>query len=444
MSDLIKKLFGGSSIPEDLPLELRSILSQMRHERNTFEALTQQASGSIKRAEELEAPVERAYGVFADLEKKLLAFERLAPTLDQLEGRAQQLSEANREVEERAGQAASTVERFEAELEATREELQNVRDEMTDVRELMSAVMAIKQDVTNVLELGEAFRTLRADMDELSTEVRSFGGRFGEIQAKHTAIAKAGDDAEKRIARMESRFGKVTSGLEEAEGRAEALKEVVAPVEELIQRVPETRRDLQTLKALGDYVSQRISQIEQQREVVERYAGQAERLSGLMKQLDRETEKQRENQKFVEQMHERVKEIRSTHVEIEQSTETLVARQKAIDAHAEEQQAAMQALRDGVMEELKNASARFHFDKEGLEALSQRVADLKDAVVDVESRLPDLTAFSFNALAFTASSFCWSTRVSSRIPFAESRGRSRAVCAKFKGTAPYLTYTGAA
>jgi peptidoglycan hydrolase CwlO-like protein len=91
----LQKLFGHDSATEQLPAELRTILSQMRQERAAFEALQTRAQQSTQQLSQLVAPVAETQQTVNELQARVKSLERLVPVLatldEQTEGVARRL-----------------------------------------------------------------------------------------------------------------------------------------------------------------------------------------------------------------------------------------------------------------------------------------------------------------------------------------------------------------
>jgi chromosome segregation ATPase len=152
------------------------------------------------------------------------------------------------------------------------------------------------------------------------------------------------------------------------------------------QNVAEVKREMATLKALGDFVSQKMAALEAQREAVEGALARADQLDRAVRQVDAGVRQQQENEQILTAMHDKVSALQSLHESVLERSREFSQLQREAEERA---QATRQDLAD-VQDEMKRSVERFDFERQGLESVNQRVADLRSTLSEYETRFKDL------------------------------------------------------
>src|SRR5256886_2537296 len=164
------KLFGRETTPAQLPAELRSILAQMQRERVAFETLTTGARDSTQRLTQLSQPIAEAQKVVAELQGRVKALERLVPVLATLDEQTEGVSRTQR--------------RTETQVEHTAEEVKTLRTEIEQLRATFDAALALKGDLTSLLQSAGGLKSLRGDADTLTGQVRDLSNTFDRARQR--------------------------------------------------------------------------------------------------------------------------------------------------------------------------------------------------------------------------------------------------------------------
>src|SRR2546427_1255424 len=254
------KLFGKDVTTEQLPAELRAILAQMQRERVAFETLANTARESAQNLTALTQPITDAQKVVSDLQSRIKALERLTPVLATLDEQTEAVSRVQR--------------RTETQLTTTTEDAKRLRSEIEELRGTLEQALALKADLAGFLELGGGFKALRMDADKLGAGVREITQGFDRVRDRQEELRRAGDAAATRLNAFEERQQQVQGGVATTESRVTALGQTLQELKQAATEAVQTKRQLGTLKALADAATQKVSALEQQREVVERVTGQ--------------------------------------------------------------------------------------------------------------------------------------------------------------------------
>lgn len=373
MSALVEKFFGNGHLPEEVQGELRTILLQMRNERNAFERLATEAQSSIEKVSE---PVDTAAQRIASLEERLRAVEQLAEKAGDLDGRQRQMAQ-------RIDMTAQTATEID-------EAVGPIRRDLEQTKALLENATTLRAELEPLLDLGGQLQALRSDVSALRDELSEAQQTMGSVRQQHDAVEQGGTAAVERLAALEDRYSEMAIGLQAAEQRVVQLQGSMDSVSTLAAQVPDVRHELNTLRALREYVAQKVAELEQQRETVDYATSQGTRLAELVGRIDRELEAQQEKARTLVKLEEDVTRLRAVHDEMSRELDRLAERQRedarADDARRQEFQA-LQELMDG---RIRDTIGRFEFEQERLEAASTQIADLREAMADAERRFGSL------------------------------------------------------
>ncbi len=362
------KLFGHATTPAQLPAELRSILAQMQRERVAFEALTTGARDATQQLTQLTQPIAEAQKVVAELQGRVKALERLVPVLATLDEQTEGVSRTQR--------------RTETQVEHTAEEVKTLRTEIEQLRATSDAALALKGDLTSLLESAVGLKSLRADADTLTGQVRDLSDTFDRARQRQDELNRAGEAAAARLHALEERQQQVQGSVGAAQTRVTGLEEGFAHLTQAAADAADTKRQLGTLKALADYVTQKVAVLEQQREVVDRALGKATQLDDVMRDIDAKIRTHEANAKSLGALETRVTDLQALHGD-------LLARSREVSVRHDQIAQADQELHgrlNGLRDEVQRTVQRFELENQGLDAVGQRILDLRGSLTDMETR----------------------------------------------------------
>src|SRR5207249_4332779 len=366
------KLFGRDVTTEQLPAELRSILAQMQRERVAFEALTNAARESTQNLTQLTQPISDAQKTVSELQARVKALERLVPVLATLDEQTEAVSRVQR--------------RTETQLTNTTEDAKRLRGEIEELRGTFEQALALKNDLTGFLELGGGFKALRMDADKLGAEVREITQGFDRVRERQEELRRTGEAVATRLNAFEERQQQVQGGVATTESRVTALGQTLQELKQAATDAVQTKRQLGTLKALADAATQKVSALEQQREVVERVTGQVTHLHDLVREIDGKIRKHEESAKGLGELEAKVNDLKSLHGDLLERTEEIRGRHDEAKRADEELRGRLATLSDEVQRTVK----RFELENQGLDAVSQRILDLRGGLTDMETRFRSL------------------------------------------------------
>src|SRR5256885_2280308 len=367
-TEMAWKLFGRETTPAQLPAELRSILAQMQRERVAFEALTTGARDSTQQLTQLSQPIAEAQKVVAELQGRVKALERLVPVLATLDEQTEGVSRTQR--------------RTETQVEHTAEAVKNLRTDIEQLRATFDAALALKGDLTSLLESAGGLKSLSADADTLTGQVRDLSNTFDRARQRQDELNRAGEAAAARLHALEERQQQVQGSVGAAQTRVTGLEEGFAHLTQAAADAADIKRQLGTLKALADYVTQKVAVLEQQRDVVDRALGQATQLDDVMRDIDAKIRTHEANAKSLGALETRVTELHALHGDLLAQSRDVSTRHEQISQTDRELQGRLNELRD----EVQRTVQRFELENQGLDAVGQRIAELRGTLTDMETR----------------------------------------------------------
>lgn len=366
------KIFGHETSPAQLPAELRAILAQMQRERVAFEALVTGARESSQHLIQLTQPVAEAQKVVTELQGRVKSLERLVPVLATLDEQTEAVSRTQR--------------RTETQVDTTAEAVKHLRDDIEQLRASFDAALALKGDLTTLLESAGGLKSLRADADTLVGQVRDLSNTFERARQRQDELHRAGEAAATRMQAFEQRQQQVQGGVAAAQTRVTGIEQALTHLSQAAAEAAETKRQLNALSSLADFVTRKVSVLEQQRDVVDRAIEQATQLDDVMRDIDAKIQRHEESATSLGALETRVAELRTLHGE-------LLARSKEASTRQDQITQADQELRErlsGLQDDTQRAVKRFELENQGLDAVGQRILDLRGTLTDVETRCRSL------------------------------------------------------
>jgi chromosome segregation ATPase len=232
---------------------------------------------------------------------------------------------------------------------------------------------------------------LRAQIGEMAEGV-------GRIRAQHDDALTAHRHVTSRLEAIDQEHQAASARVEETARRLTAIERSLDPLAQATESIPGVQHQLAVVKSLADHVSQKTTSLEQQREAVDRAAGQISKLTVLDRELDTWLRRQEEQIRRFGAIEAKIADVQALHVKVMARSEELQGAQQEAEAA---QQAARQALTE-LREQMRKSSEGFELENRGLSAVSERVADLRGAVKECEARFAQLDAASQGAAAVQA------------------------------------------
>jgi chromosome segregation ATPase len=373
---MLRNLLGSGS----KTAEMQAILQQMQDTVARYEKLTEGAERSADRLARLGEPIQKATGDVDALLARLSDIER------RFEGMVQ-LSKLLESLEDRTSHLTQHQEKAESHITSALQDAERVRTIFEDLSHKVDLATELKERLTSFMDVERPFQELRELADSLRGQVEATSetlARSREQQDRHLDAQKLTNSKMEALDRRRDELGR---DLQDKERRVAAVEQAMHGLDGVQETVANVRRDMDTLKSLGDFVGQKIAALEAQREAVEAAQARADQLDRAMRQIDAGVRQQHENEATLGALQDQVATLRSLHEAVVERSAEMADLQRATDGQAQSIREDLTLARD----EMKNAVERFEFETRGLESVSQRVADVRAALSDFETRFKTLT-----------------------------------------------------
>ena len=344
-----------------------------------LEALVARAEAAAEQIRQL-APIMERSAELDTLRERCVAVEQQVQGLEALGAR---LAEAERQAER---------------LTSASEDVDRMHGRMGDLGAKIEGALLLRDDVERVLSLEGPVASLRSEAEALRGQIAEMAEGVGRVRAQHDDALSAHRQTTSRLEAINEEHQAASGRLEETERRLQSVEHSLDPLHQATEAIPGVQHQLAVLKALADHLAQKSTSLEQQREAVDRAAGQISKLTVMDRELDVWLRRQEEQIRRFAAIEAKIADVQGLQVKVMSRSEELqTAQQEAETA----QQTARQALTD-LREQMRKSSEGFELENRGLNAVSERVADLRGAVKECEARFAVLDAASQGAAAVQA------------------------------------------
>ena len=369
MASIIKNLLGSGAADRELPAETRALIAELRAERERFAELIDRATTASDRLKADVDPLDAITVRLGELEDKLAEAEQVAGTIKGLDELATTLTTSQEQAEQRVGRVVADADR--------------VTSAMDEIREKLDQGLALRDQLANFLELERPFAELRSEADAIRGQVQGTGEHVVRLREQHDRLLDGMKEAATKQDALDRRRDELGRTLFDKEGRITRIEQAVRTVDGVHTTVDELRRELNTLKTTADLVGQKASALEGQRETIDRALAQAENLERTMRTIDAGLRQQEQNEQRLSQLQEQLTAALSLHEDVVERSRTITDLQHEVDERTREVRAELASIGD----ETKKTVERFDFERRGVEAVTQRVADLRASLAECEKRL---------------------------------------------------------
>jgi chromosome segregation ATPase len=261
---------------------------------------------------------------------------------------------------------------------------------MGEFGDKIDAALTLREQIEGFLNLEGPMSVVRRDAEALRKQLEEMGEDVTRMRTQADDALRAHRHSTSRLEAFDQEAQAATSRLDEVSRRMDAVERALEPVGQAVTAVPDVQHRLAVLKALADQVGQKSAALEQQREAVDRAATQISQLTRLDRELDAWLRRQEEQIRRFGQIEAKISEVQAVQVKVMSRSDEL---QQMATQTEEAQQAARAALSD-LREQMRKSSESFELENRGLHAVSERVADLRNAVKECETRFAVLDAAS--------------------------------------------------
>ena len=383
MASLFKNLLGNATNEKELGDEMRTLLEEMRKERDRYAGLVDAGGVAAQRLESIQTPLAKA-GEAADT-----VLQRLAEIEQRLEG-VTQLSSMYENLDARAEEMTRKHEAAAAQLTRLAEDSQNTLTIMESLAQKAAQAEALKAQIDIFMETDKPIQALRNEADTLRTQVEGSGEQMARLREQHDRLLDANKLALSKMEALDRRRDELGRSIQDKERRLAGVEQAVRGMDGVQTRADEMRRELHGLKTLADLVSQKTIALEAQRDSVDRALAQSEHLDRAMRQLAEHVQQQKTNEAALAALQEQVSSLRNLHESVLERSSEISAFQQDVDARTAQAREELAAVTD----ESRKTVERFDFERRGLESVTQRVADLRSSVTECETRFRPLTESS--------------------------------------------------
>src|SRR6476659_2129040 len=336
-----------------------------------LEALVRRAETAAEQLRQLAPVLERA-AELDTLRERCTAVERQVQDLEALGAR---LTEAERQAER---------------LVSAGEEMDRIQNRMGDLGHKVEGALQLREDVERVLSMEGPVTALRSEAESLRGQIAEMVEGVGRIRGQHDDALTAHRQTTTRLEAIDQEHQAALGRLDETARRLQGVERSLDPLTQATEAIPGVQHQLAVLKSLADHLAQKTTSLEQQREAVDRAAGQISKLTVMDRELDTWLRRQEEQIRRFGAIEAKIAEVQSLHVKVMAKNEELQSAQQEAEAA---QQGARQALAD-LREQMRKSSESFELENRGLHAVSERVGDLRSAVKECEARFAVLDAAS--------------------------------------------------
>jgi chromosome segregation ATPase len=326
----------------------------------------------LERAAEFDALRERC----EEVERQVAGLERLGSQLSQAEEQAERVIKTQSATETRLAHAGEDVERLQS--------------QMGGLSDKVETALLLREQVESFLSLQGPLNLLRTDSETLRTQLSEQAENVARMRTQHDDALTAHRHTTSRLENFDQDFQAATGKLEDVVRRVQSVERALEPINQASTSIPDVQHQLAVLKALADQVAQKVTMLEQEREAVDRAASQIAQLTRMDRELDAWLRRQEEQIRRFGPIEAKLTEVKTIQDKVLSRTEELQSTSQKIE---DAQQSARQALTD-LREQMRKSSEGFELEHRGLHAVSERIADLRNAVKDCEGRLAVLDAAS--------------------------------------------------
>src|SRR5262245_42286477 len=304
-----KNLMGNNAREQEQLQAMRAVLADIQKERERYEALVEGAKAGAERLKKLGEPLAKTE---TDVDAMV---SRMTQMEERFEGLVK-LSSLFQNLDERAEGLAKSTQWAESRLSTALEGSQKIESSMADLVAKVDLAADLKERLTGFLEVEKPFQLLRGEAESLRGHLEGAVERMGRLREQHDRLLDAHKLALTKLEAMDRRRDEIGRSLQDKERRLEGVEQSVRGMDGVQQNINDVRREMVTLKALGDSVAQKTAALEAHREALDRALSQTEHLDRAMRNIDAGVRQQKENEKSLAGLSEQVASLRALHEEV--------------------------------------------------------------------------------------------------------------------------------
>jgi chromosome segregation ATPase len=350
----------------DITAALEALVNRAEAAANDLRSL----APILERTSEIDGLRERC----ADIESRVTGLDRLGSQLAMAEDQVERVIKTQNATEARIGHSNDALER--------------IQGQMSTLSDKVETALLLREQVESFLSLQGPLAALRTDADTLRVQLGELAENVARMRTQHDDALTAHRHTTSRLENFDHDFQTATGKLEDVVRRVQTVERQMEPINQASTAIPDVQHQLAVLKALADQVAQKTTMLEQEREAVDRAATQIAQLTRMDRELDAWLRRQEEQIRRFGPIEAKITEVKTIQDKVLARTEELQSTSQKIE---DAQQSARQALTD-LKEQMRKSSEGFELEHRSLHAVSERIADLRKAVKECETRLGELDA----------------------------------------------------
>jgi DNA repair exonuclease SbcCD ATPase subunit len=362
--------------PDQVLARTQELADHVDSEHRALEDLIVRARLSATELSRLTEPI-------AEMSERLTLFEKRLMHVGEVAARVA-------EVQDRTVGLDQTQRRMETQLTESVASAARLQSQVDEVRPLLESALHLEEDLKKFLELEGPFKALKGEAGTLKAKVGEVTDDCGRLRKRQDDLSTASKNASSRLETLEKAGEAATRTVEGAQSRVRELEQEIGRLTQLAAAVSDTKHQLLTLKSLADQVAQKTAALDKLHGAVERAGKDMSRLDELARKADAAMRSHDDQVHRLHKMASEVEDLKSLYESVSARSEEISARQQQIDEH---ERATRQKFTD-LGEQVRKASERSELEYRGLEIMSHRIAELREALKDDETRMATLEASS--------------------------------------------------
>ncbi len=260
-----------------------------------------------------------------------------------------------------------------------------------EIRTVLSAIQREKSSLETLVARAEsAAGELQAVQSGDSVAMAAvLGERVATLEQQLRAIDALAPTLERAMGRLNA-FDELWTRAEERlvaiEERTTQATGIVAALREQGDRVPEVQHQIGVLRSLAEQTTQKLSALDQQRDLIDRTSGQVTHLFGMLPQLETGFRRQDEVLRLLRDLEIRVNSVDDLQNRISSETEALSGRHQGLSA----QESALREALDLLRTDMDRSVSLVEQERRGMDSLAERIAELRAETREYETKLGTL------------------------------------------------------
>ncbi len=380
--DVVEKRIKGVSASQD---ELAGSLERSASSVDKLEGQVTSLHSQVDAAADARTAMAELLGPKGDLSVVRDDLEKLREELSRIEGRTLDLGQLEGRVAAIAQQADAVAENQRKALDAIQSASKEVKDldsNVSDLREGVQSVSVARQEIAELSGPKGALSKLRTQVEEARAQFLDYSQDVARIREDQADTRSSQEALLSRYKELRTRMDAVDQGVEYATSRVASVENTMQDLTQAEELAGRTERQLNALRGLSDHVSQKTAALERQREAIDRTEAQARAFTDLHWELESKLKEARAQVKEVKKVNTSVEALRGLNAKVTEQFTELRAGQANIRREDEE----LRSMLAGLWEEVRHSTKSFELGRASLEAIDERIVDLRMGVTEFENR----------------------------------------------------------